>query len=139
VTATICPDCGKFKVGMFSRCTKCPGQPLEDDAGDRFYFSEWGTPSERLHEYSAVIKALALTGEDSSLRRLALLRFIQRYYHGSVSLERDAAAIERADKLLEVVHAHRIHRRREIWRRVERCLTWTALIGFCAGKLLHLF
>jgi hypothetical protein len=124
---------------MFSRCTKCPGQPLEDDAGDRFYFSEWGTPSERLHEYSAVIKALALTGEDSSVRRVALLRYIQKYYSDSVSLEKDTAAIERADKLLEAVHAHRIHRRRVVWRRVQNYLAGAVLIAVCAGKFFHLF
>ncbi len=139
MTATICPDCGKFKVGLFSRCTKCPAGPLEDDAGARFYFSDWGNPPERLDEYSAVINALALTGEDSSVRRVALLRYIQTYYSGSVSLERDAVAIERADKLLEAVGAHRIHRRRVIWRRVQNCLTCMVLIAVCAGKLFHLF
>lgn len=138
MTATICPDCGKFKVGLFSRCTKCPAGPLEDDAGARFYLSDWGNSPERLDEYSAVINALALTGEDSFVRRVALLRYIQTYYSGSVSLERDAVAIERADKLLEAVGAHRIHRRRVIWRRVQNCLTCIVLIAVCAGKLFHL-
>ena len=114
-------------MGLFSRCTKCPAGPLEDDAGARFYFSDWGNPPERLDEYSAVINALASTGEDSSVRRVALLRYIQTYYSGSVSLERDAVAIERADKLLEAVGAHKTSMLQDVEH--GRALELDALVG----------
>lgn len=139
MTAAICPDCGKFKVGVFSTCTACPGEPLEDEAGAGFYFSDWNTPRDRLSEYSFVIKALTLTGEDRVVRREALLRYVQKYYPDSVSLEMDAPAIHRADTLLEAVQAHRIHRRRVFWRRTQNWLTWIILTALCAAKLLHLF
>jgi hypothetical protein len=114
MTATICTECGQFKVGVLTRCTKCPGPPPESEGTD-FYFSDWTTPSERLSEYGDVIKALTLTGEDSSVRRLALLRYIQKNYPDSADWEMDAAVIERADKLLEAVGAQRIHRKSVRW------------------------
>jgi hypothetical protein len=136
-----CPDCGRFKVGRFSRCsirTACSFMPLTYD-GKSLSISQFAHPSERWLEYDGVLKALALTGEDCCVRRFALVRYIQKYYQVSDDLEMDDWVVERADKLLEAVGAHRIHRRRVVWRRVEKCIIWTTLIGICVGKLFHVF
>ncbi len=39
MTATIWTECGQFKVGVLTRCTKCPGPPAVDE-GTGFYFSD---------------------------------------------------------------------------------------------------
>ena len=136
-----CSDCGRLKVGQVSRCSvvkACSFIPLTYD-GKNLSISKFVFPYERFKEYDVVLKALALTPEDCCVRRLALLRYIEKYYPGTGDLELDAWAVERADKLLEAVGAHRIHRRRVIWRRVQNCLTCMVLIAVCAGKLFHLF
>jgi hypothetical protein len=136
-----CPDCGRLKVGQFSRCSivkECSFIPLTYD-GKNLSISKFVFPREQYKEYDVVLKALALTNEDCCVRRLALLRYIEKYYPGPEDLEMDAWAVERADKLLEAVGAHRIHRRSVFRRRAENCLTWTTLIALCAGRLFHLF
>ena len=136
-----CSDCGRLKVGQFSRCSivkACSFIPLTYDGKD-LSISKFVFPRERYKEYDVVLKALALTTEDCCVRRLALLRYSEKYYPGPDDLEMNTWAVERADKLLEAVGAHRIHRRRVMWRRAEKCLTWTTLIALCAGKLFHLF
>ena len=136
MTATICTECGQFKVGVLTRCTKCPGPPAEDE-GTGFYFSDWATPGERLQEYGHVIKALTLTGKDRSVRRLALLRYIQKNYPDSADWEMDAEVIERADNLLEAVGAHRIHRRSVRWAKWGWViqLALALLAGLCIKAL----
>jgi hypothetical protein len=136
-----CSDCGRLRVGQFSRCSiakACSFIPLTYD-GKNLSISKFVFPYDRFKEYEVVLKALALTPEDCCVRRLALLRYIEKYYPGPDDLEMDAWAIERADRLLEAVGAHRINRRRVIWRRAEKCLTWIALIGICISKLFQLF
>ena len=135
-----CFDCGRFKVGQFSRCaisTACSFIPLTYD-GKNLSISTFAFPSDQLSEYGIVLKALALTAEDCCVRRLALLRYVQKYYADSADLELDTWAIERSDKLLEAVGAHRIHRRGVIRRRTETCLVCVVLIGVCIGKLFRL-
>ena len=136
-----CSDCGRLKVGQFSRCSivkACSFIPLSYD-GKNLSISNFVFPSERYKEYDVVLKALAFTDEDCCVRRLALLRYIEKYCPGTGVLELDAWAVERGDKLLEAVGAHRIHRRIVLRRRAEKCLTRIALIGLCVGKLLQLF
>ena len=136
-----CSDCGRLRVGQFSRCSivkACSFIPLTYD-GRSLSISKFVFPSERYKEYDVVLEALALTDEDCCVRRLALLRYIEKYYPGPDNLELAAWAVERADKLLEAVGAHRIHRRSVLWRRVQNCLTCTVLIAVCAGKLFHVF
>jgi hypothetical protein len=128
-------------VGQFSRCSTvkaCSFIPLTYD-GKNLSISKFVFPHERYKEYDVVLKALALTAEDCCVRRLALLRYIEKYYPGPDDLEMDAWAIERADRLLEAVGAHRINRRRVIWRRAEKCLALIAFSGLCLGKLFRLF
>jgi hypothetical protein len=107
--------------------------------GKDLSISKFVFPRERYKEYDVVLKALALTTEDCCVRRLALLRYIEKYYPGTGDLELDAWAVERGDKLLEAVGAHRIHRRIVLRRRAEKYLTWITLICLCVGKLLQLF
>jgi len=136
-----CRDCGRLKVGEFSRCSivkACSFIPLTYD-GKNLSISRFVFPYERYKEYDVVLKALALTNEDCCVRRLALLRYIEKYDPGTDDLEMDTWAVERADKLLEAVGAHKIHRRTVLLRRAETCLTWMALSGLCVGKLFHLF
>ena len=135
-----CSDCGRLRVGQFSRCSiakACSFIPLTYD-GKNLSISKFVFPYDRFKEYEVVLKALALTDEDCCVRRLALLRYIEKYYPGPDDLEMDAWAIERADRLLEAVGAHKIHRRRVVWRRAENCLTWMTFIALCAGKLFQL-
>jgi hypothetical protein len=132
----MCTECGSFRAGLFCPCPKCPGPPLKE-AGTGFYFTDLNTPMDRLWEFSSVIKAVASAAGESSDRRLALSRYIQRYYPESAGMEMDASASERADRLLEAVNADRIHRRRVLWRRVENCLAVIA-ITYCALRMLHL-
>ena len=91
---------------------------------------------ERLSEFSTVIKALRSTAVESFQRRLALWRYIQRYYPEPDGGEMDAMAVERADRLLETINADRIHRRRVLWVRVQICLGVIS-ITYCALRLLH--
>jgi len=136
-----CRDCGRLKVGEFSRCSivkACSFIPLTYD-GKNLSISRFVFPYERYKEYDVVLKALALTNEDCCVRRLALLRYIEKYYPGPDDLEMDTWAVERADKLLEAVGAHKIHRRAVIVRRAEIWLGCAALFAICAGRLFHLF
>jgi len=136
-----CRDCGRLKVGEFSRCSivkACSFIPLTYD-GKNLSISGFVFPYERYKEYDVVLKALALTNEDCCVRRLALLRYIEKYYPGPDDLEMDTWAVERADKLLEAVGAHKIHRRAVIVRRAEIWLGCAALFAICAGRLFHLF
>lgn len=136
-----CPDCGRLKVGQFSRCSivkECSFIPLTYD-GKNLSISKFVLPREQYKEYDVVLKALELTNEDCCVRRLALLRYIEKYYPGPDDLEMDAWAVERADKLLEAVGAHKINRRAVIVRRAEIWLGCAALIALCAGRLFHLF
>ena len=131
----MCTECGSFRIGLFCPCPKCPGPP-PNDTGTGFYFTDLNTPVERLSEFSSVIKALASTDGDSSERHLALGRYIRRYYPESSGLEMDAAAGERADRLLAAANADRIHRRRVLWKRAENCLVVIS-VTYCALRLLH--
>lgn len=136
-----CSDCGRLKVGQFSRCSivkACSSIPLTYD-GKGLSISKFVFPSARYKEYDSVLEALAFTDEDCCVRRLALLRYIEKYYPGPDDLEMAVWAVKRADKLLEAVDAHRIHRRSVLWRRVQSCLTCIVLIAVCAGKLFRLF
>lgn len=136
-----CSDCGRLRVGQFSRCSiaaACYFIPLSYD-GKSLSISKFVIPSERYKEYDVVLDALASADEDCCVRRLALLRYIEKYYPDPDDLELAAWAVERADKLLEAIGAHRIHRRIVLWRRVENCLICIFLVVFCAGKLFHVF
>jgi len=131
----MCTECGSFRAGLFCPCPNCPG-PTPKEAGQGFDFTDWHYSMERLSEFSTVIKALRSTKVESSERRLALWRYIQRYYPESDGGEMDAMAVERADRLLETINADRIHRRRVLWVRVQICLGVIS-ITYCALRLLH--
>lgn len=63
-------------MGQFSRCSivkACSFIPLTYD-GKNLSISKFVFPYERFEEYNSVLKVLALTPEDSRVRRLALLR-----------------------------------------------------------------
>lgn len=94
------------------------------------------TPEAQLSEFSSVIKALAATPEESSERRLALWRYIQRYYPESAGREMDEVEIARADRLLDSVNADKIHRKTVLWKRVNNCLVVIS-IAYLALKWFH--
>ena len=127
-------------MGQFSRCsiaTACSSIPLTYD-GKNLSISQFARPHERYDEYKVVLKALAVTAEDCCVRRVALLRYIEKYHADSDESEMAPWAIERADKLLEAVGAHRIHRRFVIRRRIEKILLLITLLALCARKFFNL-
>lgn len=136
-----CSNCGRLKVGQFTRCpivTACSFIPLTYD-GKNLSISQFARPNEQYDEYKVVLKALALTGEDCCVRRLALLRYIEKYHADSDDSELATWAIERADTLLVAVGAHRIHRRSVIRRVINRCIMCAIIFALCAAKFFHLF
>ena len=131
MTTAMCTECGTFRTDLISPCPKCPGPPA-DDPELGFDFTDLKTPRWRLSEFRSVIKALASTCEDRSVKRLALSRYVQRYYPASTNRQMDSLSEKRADQLLETIKGDLIHRGSLFWRRT---VVFIEAVVFAAATL----